>query len=367
MSDDRPKVVKKQKQEEQIQGFKLQDLVRQADKQYGHNLIKQGSAIPNITCIPTGIFMLDMALLGGFPENRCALVYGNASSGKSMLSLKTAASAQRKYPNSNVLYINTESELDRGWAEINGVDLSRLYEAHPRSGEHVADILLAAMEAEDVNFIILDSLANIVPMKEYEASFEDNQMGMAAKLQARMFRNVANKMKEQSDKGHKITLFFINQFRSKIGLVFGDPRVLPGGMAQHFASDVSIEMANKEVMSKDADMGVDKNQHSFKITKNKTGSSIRSGEFIINRSVNSALAVGAPDDVETVFAYATKFGLGGGAGAGWHLLDDKFKSRAAIYEMLYNEPDRLEVLKKQLIGLQRKSMGIPALPPDKYI
>lgn len=171
-----------------------------------------------------------------------------------------------------------------------------------------------------------------------------------------------------------MTVLIINQFRSKVGLVFGDPRTLPGGRQINHMPSTKIEIKNNEVMGEDAvgNEVVDLNEHTFKITKAKHGSSIRSGQFqmVINPDKDEHLDQGEFDDYKTVITFAKKFGLLVGGGGKYRLpiiTDNYFPKHDDIIEFLKVRPREFDLLKAYLIAAQRLSKGMPALPPDGYL
>lgn len=353
------------------EGTTLRNLISEVTKEYGEGVIIKGNAVPTYTYLPTGIFTLDMALLGGIPESAFTLLYGNPSSGKSTLAVKISASAQQKYPDKEVLYVDMEGTYDPSWAEKHGVDGDRLAYARPQSGEQAVDIICAAAEAEDVSLIIVDSLAAMVPTKDLDSSASDPVVATRAKMLAQMMAKLKNKIIEERKKGHQVTVVMINQFRLKIGVMFGDPRTLPGGEAQHFYADVKIEMKNKERVGKDErdNEVVDYNEHSFVLAKAKTGNSLRNAEFRMIRNPDHVCGAGFIDDGSTVLAFGKKMGLVTGGGSSWSIdgIDQKFSKGDDMIEYLYANPEEFRILKQKLVSLQRRSMGVPALPRDEYL
>lgn len=349
-------------------GFTLKDVIKEVESEYGESVIKMGDAIQNETYLPTDIFTLDMALLGGIPECRFTLVYGWESSGKSLLALKTAAAAQRKYPDKKVFYANIEGTYDPNWAEVHGVDNSRLIEFQPTTGEQAVDVCVTVPEAEDVSLIIVDSLAMLVPMKDIENSAEDATVATQARLITKLMVKLKRIINMEKAKGHKVTVLFINQFRIDVGKFFGDNRTLPGGKAQLFAADVRIEMKNKEIINKSTNV-ITVNEHNFVITKNKLGNSIRTAQFNMIRDPESDLGIGFIDDVDTVCTFAKKYGLIAGRKPNWVLegVEEPFETQEKLKQFLYDNPDKFKELKKVLVSIQRKTMGLPVLPPDEYL
>jgi hypothetical protein len=188
-------------------------------------------------------------------------------------------------------------------------------------------------------------------------------MGMQARLIGKFCRKTLNSVVEQRVKGNFPAIILLNQWRSKIGVMYGDPRVLPGGIAQHNSASVKIEILNKEHEGKDAlDLStVDYNEHSFKITKSTEGVAIRHGEFKMIRNPDHVLGPGYIDDASTVATWARKFGIITGSGAGGFQIegvDQKFRILKEIEDYLNTNRDVYESLKHKLICLYRQTNGL---------
>lgn len=249
----------------------LPQVLKKASKDYGDGVITLANSTGQPDRISTGIFVLDLALLGGIPANRITHVVGERSAGKSMLSDKVIAGAQAMYPDSRVVKLDIEGTSDPVFSQKLGVDLDRLYVAQPETGESALDLADAFVRTREVSLVVIDSIAALVPMKEIENSTEDATVGLQARLVGQMIRKVTAGLISERRRGHKVTLLLINQFRSKIGISWGDPRTVPGGRALEFAATVQLIIKNKEAMGRD-DYDVEvvsRNEHSFLIQKNK--------------------------------------------------------------------------------------------------
>lgn len=281
------------------------------------------------------------------------------------LALRALAGAQRKHPQKRAVMVEPEGTLDPVWATTHGVDISKLILVQPTSGEQAFDIARAMIQAEDVSMVCIDSLASLVPNTEIEKSMEDNVVGTHAKLIARFCRTIQRDLLKERTRGHRPALLMINQWRNKIGVIKGDPRVLPGGVAQHYAASVKIDIKNRE-MTKDKrdDDGhstVDFNDHSFAIKKNKMGVGLREGEFKMCRSPDHPLGMGTIDDAPTVVTWCRSMGHITGSGSSWHVqgIDHRFKRLQEIADHFYDTPEFYEPLKRRLIEDYREKIGQP--------
>lgn len=190
----------------------------------------------NIAVIPTGSISLDKALgVGGLPVGRVVEIYGPESGGKTTLSLGVIAESQKMGKKS--IFIDMEHAFDPVLAEGVGVDLSKVSIIQPNCGEQAFDLIESFSRSKDVNLIVVDSVASLVPKVELEGRMEDQQMG----LQARMMGKGLRKISAIAAKS-KITIIFINQMREKIGVMFGSNETTPGGKALKFYSSVRIKI-----------------------------------------------------------------------------------------------------------------------------
>lgn len=257
---------------------------------YGPEVIRKLSAKrPDQPRIRTGIIVLDLALAGGFLTSRGHMLYGERSAGKSTVAMLLAIHAQQMYPDKIVVWIDIEGTFDELWFEKLGGDPSRLWLVEPESGEHAVDIADAVCRSLETSLVVTDSIAMLVPMAELDKSAEDNIMGVHARLVGNYLRRVNSAMLKERHRGHRLMVMHINQFRMKIGVMFGDPRTLPGGKALEFSTTQQVEIKNKEhIVDKGPKEGtVTHNEHSFRITKDKSGGKIRTGKFLMVRDSES--------------------------------------------------------------------------------
>lgn len=341
----------------------LGKLAKQVQKNYGGHVMHIADQKSFFKHVPTGIFTLDMGLLGGIPEGLSTMLYGWESSGKSTIAAKIAGNMQRKYPDQNVMYMDIEGTFDTLWAEKHGVDIGALYLSQPETGEMALDIAEAAVKTRDCSLLIVDSIAMLIPFKEAESSMEDQLPGLQARMIGKFLRKLTLAFLREREHGHWPTVILINQWRMKIGVSFGDPRVLPGGLALKFAHSIGIDIKNKEIMGKDAygNETVEKNTHSFLIKKNKIGTSLRTGEFDMIRNPSHPYGEGFIDDADTVVTFGRRMGLiegEGGSAKRVQGLDESFRTFEEIKNYFYSDLDFFDEFKAQLIGMQRAQVRL---------
>lgn len=334
-------------------------------KAYGPTVINRADLRPKLKHIPMGVFTLDMATLGGIPEGACTLKYGRAHSGKTTLTLRAIGQAQKKYPDRTPALIDLEGTYAPEWGEVHGIDNSRLALVQPDTGEQALDVVVELLKAQEVSMVAVDSLAGLVPFKETQKSFEDAMIGEQARLISRFCRVAQNIMLNQRKRGHRPAIVLVNQWRYKVGVMYGDPRVLPGGEAQHYFASLKIEYKNKEKEGKDDNnqTAVLHNEHAFSIDKNKIGAAVREGEFQMIRDPDHPLGQGFIDDGPAVVTWMRGRGLITGGGSSWkvqELGDRKFGRLQEIADHFYSDLAYYDDLKRRLITDYRVSRGLSA-------
>jgi recombination protein RecA len=343
------------------------DTLKAVRSRFGDASIQTAGSMHQPDRISTGIFILDLALLGGIPHNRISMFIGEKHAGKSLLADKVIASAQSQYPDMIAVKIDVEGTHDSVWSAKLGVDTDKLYVFQPETGESAVDVADAMVRTKEVSVIVVDSIAALTPMKEIDSSAEDALVAMQARLVGNLIRKVNAGLIAERQRGHYVTVIFINQFRSKIGVVYGDPRSIPGGKALEFATSVQLIIKNKEVLGKD-EFDVDTvamNEHAFEIKKNKLNSGPRSAEFRVVRTTDTetGLGEGDVDDASTMLTYAKKFGAFVGGGSSWQLdfwdESHKFRGAADAISHLYADMELYWKLRNFLIHTQAAHLGMP--------
>jgi recombination protein RecA len=229
------------------------------------------SAVAPFEVIPTGSMALDTALgTGGYPRGRIVEVYGPESSGKTTLALHAIAEVHRQ--GGMAAFIDAEHAFDVRYAAALGVDVSRLLVAQPDSGEQGLDIVETLVDSKSVSLVVIDSVAALVPKAEIEGAVGDTHMGLHARLMAQGVRKLNNNLEKA-----RTTLFFINQLRQKIGVVFGNPETTTGGQALRFFASMRLDVRRiGKVLAGDTATG---NRTRVKVVKNKCAMPFGEAEF----------------------------------------------------------------------------------------
>jgi len=196
--------------------------------------------IPNR--ITSGSLTLDVVLGGGWPMNRWVELMGEASHGKTAIALKTIAANQIKDPNFTAVWVAAE-EWVPAYAEMCGVDLSRVYVISTNIMEDAYEAVIEIVESKSVDCVVIDSLPALVPSSEDAKEMEESTVGRTALLTNKFFRKVGKASKRSLVESERPFIgLMINQWRSKIGVMYGDPRTTPGGLGKDYAFFTRIEI-----------------------------------------------------------------------------------------------------------------------------
>lgn len=248
--------------------------MRQVERQFGKGaLMRLGerAARMDVEVIPTGSIALDAALgIGGVPRGRVVEIFGPEGSGKTTLALHIAAEAQKK--EGIAAFIDVEHALDPSYAKKLGVDTENLLISQPDSGEQALEIAELLVRSNALDVIIIDSVAALVPRAELEGEMGDSHVGLQARLMSQALRKLTGAISNS-----KTCTIFVNQLRMKIGVMFGNPEVTPGGRALKFYASVRIDVRRKASLKKgEQQIG---NRTKARVVKNKLAPPFRSAEF----------------------------------------------------------------------------------------
>lgn len=241
----------------------LDKALKQIEKDFGKgSIMRMGEKTETqISTIPSGSLGLDIALgVGGYPRGRIIECYGPESSGKTTVALHAIAEVQKQ--GGTAAFIDAEHALDPAYATNLGVNIDELLLSQPDTGEQGLAIADALVATGAIDIIVVDSVAALVPRAEIEGEMGDSHVGLQARLMSQALRKLSGTINKT-----KTICFFINQLREKVGVVYGNPEVTPGGRALKFYSTIRMEVRRGEII-KDGTQMIG-NRTKIKIVKNK--------------------------------------------------------------------------------------------------
>src|SRR6186713_3165697 len=337
----------------------LELAIASVQKEFGDGAImrlKDGEKIGgDVQVVPTGSMGLDIALgIGGYPRGRIVEIYGPESSGKTTLTLHAIANVQRQ--GGVAAFIDAEHALDVGYAKKLGVKTDELLISQPDYGEQALEIADMLVRSNAVDLVVVDSVAALVPKAEIEGDMGDSHVGLQARLMSQALRKVTGSVARS-----QCMIFFTNQIRMKIGVMFGSPETTTGGNALKFYASVRLDVrrigAIKEAGPPGKDMVVVGNRTRVKVVKNKLAAPFREVEFDILYGQGVSRS-GEIIDMASDLNIVQKSGA-------WFSLDGERIGQGRDNARTYIEqhPQLLEKLEQKILatsGIVRPGGGAPA-------
>ena len=321
----------------------IEDAISSIEKTYGKgSIMKLGDGVVHdIESIPTGALSLDHALgIGGIPRGRVTEVYGPESSGKTTLCLHVIAEAQKM--GGLAAFIDAEHALDVNYAKKLGVDTANLLISQPDFGEQALEITDTLVRSNALDIIVIDSVAALVPRSEIEGEMGDATMAVQARLMSQALRKLTGAISKS-----KTAVVFINQLRSKIGVMFGNPETTTGGNALKFYASLRIDIRRIAAI-KDGDQVIG-NRTKVKIVKSKVAPPFKQIEFDI-------LYDEGISKTGDLIDLGTNLGIIKKSGAWFTYGEDRYQGREGFRQKLIELPDmknNLEHEIKEKLGMKK--------------
>ena len=316
----------------------LEATLAELRKKFGEGSVMQGNiVVKGVKCIPTGSISLDIALgIGGVPRGRITEIYGPESSGKTTLCLELIASVQKA--GGKAAFIDAEHAIDVEYATNGpGVDFDKLLFSQPDSGEQALTIAEDLAKTGELDLIVIDSVAALVPQAELDGELTDANVGAQARLISKSMRRIKGVVNKTNT-----AMVFVNQLREKIGVMFGSPETTPGGRALKFYASVRMDIRKLESIKvgKDDPTG---NRVKVKIVKNKVATPHRIAEFDITYGKGI-------DEIGDVIDSCVKLNIIKKAGSMLKFDGKSFNGYAKLREHLEQNPDQIKALTEALRG-----------------
>ncbi|MBN2193660.1 MAG: recombinase RecA [Polyangiaceae bacterium] len=333
------------------------------EKEFGRGAImrlKEGETIGgDVPVIPTGSLGLDVALgIGGYPRGRIVEIYGPESSGKTTLTLHAIANVQRQ--GGVAAFIDAEHALDVTYAKKLGIKTDELLISQPDFGEQALEIAEMLVRSGAVDLVVVDSVAALVPKAEIEGDMGDSHVGLQARLMSQALRKLTGTVSRS-----QCMIFFTNQIRMKIGVMFGSPETTTGGQALKFYSSVRLDVrrvgaikeAGTGVAAAKGEMQVVGNRTRVKVVKNKLAAPFREVEFDILYGRGVSLS-GEVIDMASDLNLVQKSGA-------WYSIDGERigQGRDNARAFLDQNPEMMAKLERRILehhGIVRREFAAPS-------
>ncbi len=370
----------------------LDQVMVDINKKFGPQTIVLGTKKKDPPRIPFGVFACDFATGGGMPIWGTTCGWGPESASKSFIGIKAMRSVSllcwrcfqpkiyckcsQKALSMRSIYLAPEGILDREWVTACGVDPNSYMEVVCDYGEQYIDVADEALRADDCGLLVLDSLAALVPEVMLEQSASDQFMGTQAAMIGRAVRKLKTKLLMEMKREKPCTIYFVNQMRKKLGVMFGSNETQSGGHAMMHEFSLLLRMGRRSLAKgkdKEGKTGSDNqyidqarskeqvSRHSFTIHKEKVATLSGVGEFVVVREDIPALFLkkGMVDDFSTLMHYAREYEVVMPDAKGWKYLTYKAETHDDIKKVWRENPSEYLRCEMEIIKRAKERLGKP--------
>lgn len=311
-------------------------------------LLITASQMPPIKKFTSGLLALDVALGGGWPGNKWVEVYGKESNGKTSIVLNTIAENQKLDPNFTTFWVASEY-FDPGWAEQNGVDVSRVVVFDTNNMETAYQMVIDAAASHQFDCIVIDSYPAMAAGEEIEKDMDQNSMALGARRTGQFFRKIEGYYSQE----RPYIGFFVNQLRDAIGSFspYGTPTTTPGGKAKNYFFYQRVLISRDEFIEEKVEgQGKVKvgQTNKYLLEKNKAAApkSVAMGDFYFLDS-EKGFHAGEFDTVKDIITMAVLFKVIKRAGAWFSYVsldgqEFKWQGRDPLVEEMRSNLDLME-------------------------
>ena len=332
-------------------------LIAQINKHFKAEVLVYASQIPTFHRATTGSLSFDLALGGGWPLNCWNEIIGNESHGKTVMALKTVAANMEINPAYVCLWVASE-DFNKDWAEQLGVDLNRVVIAQTNVMEDAYQIMIDALDAQTFDALVLDSYPALIPTSEGEGDMDEWVVGLGARLTNKLMRKSPAVQRRKEDERNCLCLI-INQWRDRIGVMFGDPRTTPGGKGKNFSYFTRVEVARDEWIADSNKVKVGLVIKAMTM-KNKTAPPMRVGVTPFYFTDYSGFHKGDYDLNTQLRNIAIAYDIITRHGAWYHYGDQRWNGGEAVLAELRADIDLRKAVEEEV---RRLALGLPPSPP----
>lgn len=342
----------------------VEEVIKMINTKYGDGSLQYGDTSIIVPCesITTGAPSLDAALgVGGVPRGRVVELYGPESSGKTTLALTIVAGAQKA--GGRAAFIDAEHALDKYWARNIGVDISKLVISQPDSGDQALEICETLVRSGQFDVVVVDSVAALTPQCEIDGEMGDANIGAQARLISKAMRKLCAIVHNTDT-----CVLFINQIRNKIGVMFGNPEVTPGGKALKFYAAVRMEI-RKTTVIKTGDTSIGQ-EVKVKIVKNKVAPPFEEAYFKIyfGKPEQKPVPTYGVDTMDSLISMALAADIVEKSGSWLNYGEIKLGQGPGMASKLLREtPDLCAEIQKKVTDAIKSKQVVPCAPQDKSI
>ncbi len=337
----------------------LAKVVAKLNKKFGPETIVLGKDIRDdvLGRVTSGSLALDVALGGGWPSNQWHEIVGEASNGKTAIALKTIAANQKLDPEFTTIWVAAEQWVP-SYAEMCGVDLSRVYVISTNIMEEAYEAVIEFVETKAVDCVVIDSLPALVPIAEDEKDMDEATVGRGALLTGKFFRKVGKASKRSLVESERPFIgLLINQYRMKIGVMYGDPKTTPGGEAKNYAFFTRVEVKRDDWIEEGTGQEKRRIGQTIRVRtlKNKSAPPSQTAYIDFYFDDGVTLDKGSYDSAKEIVALGIIYKVITRAGAYYRYDARQWQGADALVSSIREEVDLKEALDKDVRSVVRSS------------